>query len=144
MGVTVIVASVIGLITGVVLVGWMSRIRFRRSGGAFSCKVRSAVDRSHSPRWPRRSISGRWVHTTLLLHTGGAAPLVRALVVQNSNGPIAPAPGVRVRGRRSVATRLILEDGSEIEVLAPASSSYRLSGPFVVPVVGYAEQLERP
>jgi hypothetical protein len=122
----------IWLVVGALLAGMWSRKRFQRAQGVFPCKVRAGSETDASEKWPRATAYARWVHDVLIVHAGLALVRNRALPVAGVDGPIVPAPDVKLKGGSPASLRLRLDDGAIVEVAAPAASTGVLAGPFDV------------
>ena len=120
----------IWLIVGALGGAFWSRRKFQHSSGVFPCKVRIAAGSEDLGKWPRTTVYARWVHDVLLVHAGLALVRYRALPVAGVDGPISPAPGVKLKGGDPISLRLRLDDGSVAEVVASASMRDWLTGPF--------------
>jgi len=123
----------IWLIVGALGGALWSRKRFKGAPGVFPCKVRLVSGTEAPSKWPRATAYARWVHDVLLVHAGIALVRSRALPVADGDGPVAPAPDVKLKGGDPVSIRLRLDDGSVVEVAAPAASADLLPGPFRQP-----------
>ena len=120
------------LVVGAMLGTVWSRRAHARAPGVFPCKIRTLSGTRESRGWSRRTAYGRWVHDVLLVHSGMALVRYQALPVHAVDGPIARAPGVKLRGGgEPVALRMTLDDGSVLEAAAPASRAEILAGPFL-------------
>jgi hypothetical protein len=128
-----IVLSTLGvplwLVVGIFVLAFWSRRRFQKSPGVFPCRVREMPAAGEQPGWGRRKSSGRWVHDVLLLHSGLALIRYMAFPVAGVEKPVAPAEGTRFKGD-AVSIQLRLDDGSVVEVAAPAEVRELLAGPF--------------
>lgn len=118
----------IWLVVGLLLGALWSRRRFRKAPGVFACKIRAAAGDGGSKSWPRTTNYARWVHDVLLVHGGLALVRSRALPVRSVEGPMAPAPNVKMKGGEPVSVKFRLDDDSIVEVAAVAG--YLLTGPF--------------
>ena len=117
------------LVVGVLLLAVWSRRHFQKAPGAFPCRVREVPGAGEQPAWGRAKSQGRWVHDVLLLHSGLALIRYRALPVAGVGKPAAPAEDTRFKGD-AVSIQLRLDDGSVVEVAAPAEARQLLVGPF--------------
>jgi hypothetical protein len=119
---------VVGLLVG----AFWSRRKHSRAPGVFPCKIRTVSAADGSSGWSRRPAYARWVHDVLLVHAGLALVRFQALPVRAADGPIAPAPGVKLKGGgEPVSLQVTLDDGSVFDVATSASGAELLSGPFV-------------
>jgi hypothetical protein len=119
------------LIVGALASVWWSRRVFQRLPGVFPCKARAVRDIDGSDKWGRKTARARWVHDVLFVHTGLALARFRALPVAGVEGPVSSVEGLEVKGEQPVSARLRLDDGSVVEVAAPASAAELLVGPFL-------------
>lgn len=117
------------LVVGILVLAFWSRRQFQRSPGVFPCRVREVSGSGEQAGWRLPKSSGRWVHDVLLLHSGLALIRYRALPVAGVEKPVAPAEDTRFKGD-AVSIQLRLDDGSEVEVAAPAEAGQLLEGPF--------------
>jgi len=127
----------IGVVLGALAVGLLSRRAHRSRPGVFPCKVRKASARSQP--WGRRTAYARWVHDVLLVHSG--MPLIRyeALAVRSVDTPATRVDDVRFIGSRDpVSVRVILDDGSTLDLASPSRWEGLLAGPFGSADVGAA------
>jgi hypothetical protein len=119
----------IWLVLGMFLLTFLSRRRFQQSPGVFECRVREVPTAREQPDWGRAKSFGRWVHDVLLLHSGLALIRYVALPVAGAEKPVEPAEDTRFKGD-AVSIQLRLDDGSIVEVAAPAEVRELLAGPF--------------
>jgi hypothetical protein len=119
----------IWLVVGIFVLAFWSRRRFQQSPGVFECRMRAVSAAGEQPDWGRAKSFGRWVHDVLLLHSGLALIRYGALPVAGVEKPVGPAEGTRFEGD-AVSTHLRLDDGSVVEVAAPAEVRGLLAGPF--------------
>jgi hypothetical protein len=133
-GLLVALGIPIWLVVGALLGALWSRHTHRSAPGVFPCKVRTISSAVGPVKWTRRTTYARWVHDVLLVHSGMALVRYQALPVRSIDDPIAPAPGVKVRGGDDpVAVRMTIDDGSQLEVASLASAAELLTGPFYAP-----------
>lgn len=121
----------IWLVIGGLLGALWNRRQVRRTPNAFPCKTRSFSAEDGSGKWGRTTAYARWIHDVLLVNRGLALAHSDALPVRDVQGPVTRQSGVKLHGGEPVSIRLSLDDGSLVEVAAPASSTPLLSGPFL-------------
>jgi hypothetical protein len=115
------------LVLGAVWLPFASRRRFRRTKGAFRCRL--AVQSGVVPGWRRRrrpySVSALWVHDVLLLR-GGVFSMRTDHLAARSAGDVRPEKGGSVR------VQLTLDSGAIVAVEAGESDLSQLVGPFLM------------
>lgn len=118
------------LVVGGLLGALWNRFRVRRTPDAFPCKTRTLSAKDGSGGWSRPTASARWVHDVLLVSDGLGLARSHALPVRDVQGRVTGLSGVKLHGGEPVSIHLSLDDGSVVEVAAPASAAPLLSGPF--------------
>lgn len=115
----------IWLIVGALTLVVLSRRRFAAQPGAFVCRTRA-----EGASWGRTSRHARWTHDVLVVAGGLARLQVRPLGVTGLvQGP--HASDARFRGSdAAVAITVRTDDGTIVEVAAPAAAVDLLQGPF--------------
>ena len=128
------------LVVGGLLAALWNRRRVRRTPNAFPCRLRTSSADQGSGGWNRGTACGVWVHDVLMVSHGLGLARSRALPVHDVQGSATPVE-VKLRGGPPVSIRLSLDDGSAVEVAAPASFAPLLSGPFLA---YEAERVQEP
>ncbi|HZC53621.1 MAG TPA: hypothetical protein VE441_14130 [Mycobacterium sp.] len=108
----------------------------RREPGLFRCKIRVTNGwlAGYSFDWPKRTNRAVWARDVLILFRGIGRVQMRALPVARAQGDvhILRQDVVSRLGTDPLAVHLVLDDGSRLEVAAPAKARGLLCGPYLV------------
>jgi hypothetical protein len=124
LGVAILLGSVGALL---VVVIWRRRVVALRAG-TFRCRIRPAGAQDGSPAWLGGVVRARWLHDVLIVEAGLFHDARQNLVVRAAHAIV--DRGTRGR-RRRIWIRLVLRDGSVVEVVTSRRHVDLLSGPFV-------------
>ncbi len=118
------------MVVGALAATLISRRAFKRAPGVFPVKLRivSGEFATLKDSWPRRPGYARWVHDVLLLQHGLALVQTEALPVAEVTS--SSSDGSDGLGDDPLVMILGLDDGSSVELAAPASAGATVSGPF--------------
>src|SRR5215212_8548441 len=106
-------------------------LRFPADVASFACKLRPApLEGLPVPPWPRRRARAFWTHDVLLVRQGLVRVRLRVLAVRTPEEPLRVTARGEVRrlGAGPLAVVLRLDDGSLVEVAAPAAARTQLVG----------------
>jgi hypothetical protein len=122
----------IWLIIGALFVVVRRRRRFLRTPDVFPCRLRLRAGRLEGlgEGWGRR-VDAYWVHDVLLVGRGPARARSWALPVETPRDGVRSVAGVKHLGPDPVALSLSLDDGTVVDVAAPASAAALLTGPYL-------------
>jgi|SRR3954453_4276552 len=101
---------------------------------SFKCKTRWApVEYAKGVRWPMWACRATWCHDVLIVRRGLVKVEIKPLPVRSPAEPLRELRRSEVRGlgRDVLCLVLRLDDGSLLEVAAPARYRTQLVGPFL-------------
>jgi hypothetical protein len=123
------------IVCAAVLVLWRM-LQLRRQPGSFRCKIRVLAGWSpgFKTNWPRRVARAMWASNVLIVYPARAVIRVHPVAVTCAHGAVHAVPKHEVTrlGPDPVALDLLLDEGSRLEIAAPAQSRTLLCGPYVV------------
>ena len=123
------------MIAGLLVGAGLSRRAFKRTPGVFPAKLRAvSADVEHVKRtWPRRPCYVRWVHDVLLVQRGLALMRTHALPIAHATGPVSlpSSATIRALGADPLVMTIVLDDGTEVQIAAPAEFREPMVGPFL-------------
>ncbi len=123
------------MIAGLLVGAGLSRGAVKRPPGVFPAKLRAvSADVEHLKRtWPRRPCYARWVHDVLLVQRGIALMRTVAMPIAHATGAVGVHSSDEIRGlgAHPAVMTIVLDDGSEVQLAAPAESHDAMVGPFL-------------
>jgi hypothetical protein len=130
---TVLLTVTILLVPALGLALLTTALRLPADVPSFPCKLRPApLEGLPAPRWPRGRARAVWTHDVLLVRQGLVRVRLRVLAVRTPEEPLRVTGRGEVRrlGAGPLAVVLRLDDGSLVEIAAPARARTQLVGPF--------------
>jgi hypothetical protein len=126
----------IGLIAGALCVLVRARRSIRTIPDSLPCKVRVTTGSvpGFTAQWPRTRSHAVWVRDVLVVHTGFALERTHLLPSRSAARDIEDrdVPKLKPHGQKTAVLALVLDDGTAIEVAAPAAARALLPGPFLL------------
>jgi hypothetical protein len=123
------------MIVGLLIGAGLSRRAFKRAPGVFPAKLQAgSVDVEHVKRkWPRRACYVRWVHDVILVQRGIALARTDALPIARAKGSVdlLDSDAIRGLGAHPLVVTMVLDDGTEVQLAAPAEFRDTMVGPFL-------------